>query len=226
MGFLDRTCRIEDCGKAVAKSGLCSAHYTRLRRHGDPLGGSTFRTKGTAEERFWSYVEKAEGCWLWTRGKHSLGYGTFWDGTRLVKAHRFAYELLIGPVPEGLELDHLCRNPTCVRPDHLEAVTHRENMRRGMSPAWALHNTNTCKRGHSLGDAYVRKSGGRVCRTCTLEYQKAVYERKNGPSRHNSAKTRCFRGHPYDEENTRWVNRPDGKVWRVCRACELVRKAG
>jgi hypothetical protein len=77
--------------------------------------------------------------------------------------------LLKGAIPDGLELDHLCRNPSCVNPDHLEAVTHQVNMSRAV-PYRRSVRTNTCKHGHSLDDAYLNRSGGgRVCRTCAIQ---------------------------------------------------------
>lgn len=95
----------------------------------------------TQSERFWARVEKAEGdgCWVWTGALNNPGgrrrdtYGRLRRMDKLIVAHRFAYEDVVGPVPEGLQLDHLCRNTTCVRPDHLEPVTHLENMRRGIA---------------------------------------------------------------------------------------------
>lgn len=85
----------------------------------------------TAEERFWDKVAKTNGCWVWLAATNQFGYGRFYDGGRLVSAHRFSYELTHGPIPDDLTIDHLCRVPGCVRPDHLEAVTHRENVLRG-----------------------------------------------------------------------------------------------
>ncbi len=81
--------------------------------------------------RFWRKVDKTPACWLWTDTPNHDGYGRF-KADRKIMAHRFAYEEANGPVPEGLELDHLCRNRLCVRPDHLEAVTHTENVRRAL----------------------------------------------------------------------------------------------
>jgi hypothetical protein len=82
-------------------------------------------------ERYVS-VDAASGCWVWGGPRTELGYGVLWANTRprSRKAHRVVYEIHRGPIPAGLELDHLCRNPSCVNPDHLEPVTHAENMRR------------------------------------------------------------------------------------------------
>ena len=88
----------------------------------------------STEERFWSKVDKRgpDECWLWQTGMVFGGYGKFFDG-KIIRAHRYAYQLLVGPVPEGLELDHLCRVRNCVNPAHLEAVTHQENCQRGIA---------------------------------------------------------------------------------------------
>jgi hypothetical protein len=85
--------------------------------------------------RFWRNVRKGDLCWNWAGSIDVCGYGRLWDGTRTVRAHRFSYELLVGPIPEGLVLDHLCRNTRCVNPEHLEAVTHRDNLLRGFGAA-------------------------------------------------------------------------------------------
>lgn len=83
--------------------------------------------------RFWAKVEKTNGCWLWTGGT-ARGYGQFrlggGRGSKNVRAHRYAYELLVGPIPAGLEIDHTCENKLCVRPDHLEPVTKKVNLER------------------------------------------------------------------------------------------------
>ena len=75
-------------------------------------------------------VDPITGCWVWNRGCFSSGYGALYVGSNNKPAHRIGYELLIGPIPEGLELDHLCRNRPCVNPFHMEPVTHEENVRR------------------------------------------------------------------------------------------------
>lgn len=86
-----------------------------------------------AEERFWEKVEVAD-CWIWI-GAKTNGYGAFNDGSRIVRAHRWAYEALVGELDPSLHIDHLCRNPSCVNPDHLEPVTPRENTMRGYGQA-------------------------------------------------------------------------------------------
>lgn len=115
--------------------------------------------------RFDAKVEKVEGgCWNWTAAACKRGYGRFGlpDG-RLVLSHVFSYERVNGPVPENLELDHLCRNPRCVNPAHLEAVTHQENMRRG-----AMTNKGLCRKAAHLMTPENTTSWG-ACKTCIQE---------------------------------------------------------
>lgn len=98
--------------------------------------------------RFWSKVEKTNNCWNWTAASTPLGYGRFSSQGKLVYAHRYSYELFKDDIPDGLELDHLCRNPSCVNPDHLDVITHKENMNRGVGPS-ALNSRKThCPRDH------------------------------------------------------------------------------
>lgn len=101
------------------------------------------------------------GCIEFT-GRPASTYGVIWNGTGEVRAHVAAYELVVGPIPPGLEPDHLCRNKRCVHPGHLEPVTHAENTRRGLS-----HRTH-CPHGHpySGDNLYVDPRGHRQCRTC------------------------------------------------------------
>ena len=131
------------------------------------------------EERFWSKVEKTDTCWLWTASLQSTGYGQISVDRRPRLAHRVAYEMLVGPIPAGLELDHLCRNRACVNPDHLEPVTHKVNMLR--SPHVGVTH---CKKGHEFTSAstYTRPNGLRLCRICQgkrpwAEYRPVLIER-------------------------------------------------
>ena len=130
----------------------------------------------TVKERFWARVDKngpipefaphLGHCWLWTAGKAKFGYGRLGGNAQL--AHRMAYEWEHGPIPEGLEPDHLCRVPACVRPFHLEPVTKRDNILRGFG-ASAIHARQTeCIHGHLFTpeNTRIRKNGGRRCRTC------------------------------------------------------------
>lgn len=118
------------------------------------------------------------GCWEWT-GYTVQGYGVIYIGNSgRSMTHRLAYEILVGPIPDGLQIDHLCRNRSCHNPDHLEPVTQRENVRRGDLPSAIVARTGICRRGHSMADAYVNTRGQRQCRTCILAGQRASYHAK------------------------------------------------
>jgi hypothetical protein len=164
-----RTCAVVEsgkvCGAAVVGRGYCSKHHQRWRAHGDPLG---FAVRATPEERFYSYVDRSGDCWQWTGSVASHGYGYFGVNYKTVYVHIFAYELLVGPIPEGLKLDHLCRNRSCCNPAHLEPVTNRTNILRGVSPAAQNARMTVCSRGHELSGAnlYVSPKGKRQCVEC------------------------------------------------------------
>lgn len=128
-----------------------------------------------AEERFWPKVDRRgpDECWLWTGAKNPQGYGNFWtreDGS--VNAHRMAYRLLRPDVDlTGLVLDHLCRTPACVNPNHLEPVTLLENFRRGEGAVMQAVRTGRCKRGHDISIEanvyrYASNNYTRQCRLC------------------------------------------------------------
>jgi len=114
-------------------------------------------------------------CWIWGLYCDPQGYARMKVNGRPGLAHRYAYEDVVGPVPAGCELDHLCRQPSCVNPDHLEAVTHAENVRRGW-PAQKAH----CAHGHPYDEAntYFRPNGRRDCRACTAERQRRYQQRR------------------------------------------------
>ena len=97
---------------------------------GQPLrfcNGHKFGGGFTPEQRFWRKVKKTDTCWLWTGTLSNLGYGQFYPSGKPMLAHRYSFEHFKGPVPEDLELDHLCSTRNCVNPEHLEPVTHQEN---------------------------------------------------------------------------------------------------
>ena len=122
-------------------------------------------------KRFWVKVQKCDdGCWRWTGGRNNAGYGRFFLGGQKY-AHRVSFEAARGPVPAGLELDHICRVTECVNPEHLEPVTHAENIRRG----WAVCAVTHCKRGHEFTpeNTYVYATGSRSCVTCRKQAARA-----------------------------------------------------
>lgn len=164
------------CATEPRVLGMCRNCYARhLKRNGA-------MPKPTVEQRFWARVNKTEGCWFWERPTNR-GYGLIGVGYKSVLAHRFSYELHKGPIPEGMDIDHMCHNEdpdclggetcphrACVNPDHLVPASRKENSLRGKAPTVVWWRTDTCKRGHSLADAYVAKlPDGRTrrnCRTC------------------------------------------------------------
>jgi hypothetical protein len=108
-------------------------------------------------------------CWPWMGARNAWGYGRFDPGTRHQRgAHQVAYELTVGPVPEGLQLDHLCRNRTCVNPAHLEPVTCKENLLRGNTFQARNAAKTHCSHGHAYAgtNLIIRPTGGRRCRRC------------------------------------------------------------
>ena len=164
-------CTETNCqGRRIAK-GLCWVHYQRLRRTGTtsprirkiPLPA---RVRPDAESRFWASIERTEDCWLWARPLQPTGYGAFRIGGKSVFAHRFSYELMVGPIPHPLTIDHLCRVRACVNPDHLEAVTLKVNVLRGMNPAAINARKMTCQKGHPFSK---RANGTRGCYLCQQE---------------------------------------------------------
>lgn len=108
---------------------MCLRHYKRWKKYGDPLAGQKFRevTPSPVEPRFWAKVDKSGDCWNWTAGMFPDGYGSFRYNGTMTGSHRVSYELEHGPIPEGMQVDHICRNRKCVRPDHLRLVTHTQN---------------------------------------------------------------------------------------------------
>lgn len=173
-------CSIPGCERPRRSRGWCNRHYDTWLAHGDPL---YIRVRPTTPERFWAKVDKngpvpearpdLGRCWVWTANINDGGYGMFNPGSKRTEvAHRWAYRHMVGPIPRGLQLDHLCRNRACVNPGHLDPVTGRINVLRGETLPAA-----------------------------------------------NAIKTHCPQNHPYDEANTR----VDRLGRRSCRACERIR---
>ncbi len=137
----------------------------------DPLAFARFRSK----------VAPAgpTGCWQWTAARGRDGYGRFRLGHRMVLAHRFAFEAIRGPIPDGLELDHLCRDRGCVNPEHLEPVTGKVNTLRGVAFSAENARKTHCARGHELGGENVRPGGSsRRCLTCDRDKSREYQQRR------------------------------------------------
>ena len=119
------------------------------------------------DRRFWIRVEPLGACWIWT-GAKVWGYGVVGFNGKQWKAHRYAYTRVVGPIPEGMELDHLCKTKPCVRPSHLEAVTRAENNRRSNSPTARNARKTHCKWGHAFTPENIERdeNGHRQCVTC------------------------------------------------------------
>lgn len=134
--------------------------------------------------RFWDKVipEPNSGCWLWIGGTTTAGYGmTTVSTNRIGFAHRFAYESLVGPISDGLQVDHLCRTRCCVNPAHMEPVTHRENTLRGVGFAAVNAAKVSCPKGHPYDEqntyqVTTKKGPSRRCRQCNRDRAKANYE--------------------------------------------------
>lgn len=136
-----------------------------------------------AAARFWSKVDKTDSCWIWTASLNAYGYGQFRPGARRlppVVAHRYAYESLFGPIPAGLQLDHLCRTRACVTPAHLEPVTQAVNLQREHA---AQPRRTHCAEGHALVDPNVYRYGGTTyCRRCRIAASAAYKRAKRVPA--------------------------------------------
>lgn len=131
-------------------------------------------------------IQSADGCWLWTGALNWGGYGAVVRGTRPNQrrwmAHRFVYEIFVGPIPEGLDIDHLCRVRHCVNPDHLEPVTRRENLLRGQTVTAMRAAQTHCVNGHEFTtqNTYRYSDGTRKCRACRASQMRAYHARRRG----------------------------------------------
>lgn len=172
------------------------------------------------------YVIQENGCWDWVGNTGPSGYGKIKSRGRNLRAHRWMYEQVKGEIPSGLTLDHLCRRPICVNPDHLEPVTTRENTMRGLGFARANAEKTHCIRGHDLvpGNIYVppgKKPGRsiRMCILCLRARKREYTERRRRARMERGPRPNCPKGHRYTPENTTIY-----KNHRNCLVCERGRK--
>lgn len=124
-------------------------------------------------------VNPNNGCWEWQNALQA-GYGSHTVKGKEQRAHRVSYKLAYGEIPEGMVIDHLCRNKRCVNPKHLEAVTQHENILRGTSPQAHYAKRTHCNNGHpfSKDNTLIRENGSRRCKACHKDYH-SYYRRKN-----------------------------------------------
>lgn len=170
----DRTCSIDGCERRVLARGLCSAHYQAEKNAGRLADHQRERLTGApiADRLFQRRQITAGGCWEWTGSQSRGGYGGIRIDDKLHRVHRVAYEHFVGPIAEGLQIDHLCRNRLCFNPDHLEPVTQRVNIERGLLGAAKTH----CSNGHEYTPENVAiRRGRRRCKVCDRERSRAYY---------------------------------------------------
>lgn len=176
-------------------------------------------------ERFERKISKescGRQCWRWTASLDPKGYGQVYFNGKVRRAHRVSYEIYRGPIPEGLQLDHLCRVRSCVNPAHLEPVTCRENLLRGQTLTAACAAKTHCPRGHAYSSSNTRidNNGSRNCLTCIRARKNASYRRVAARDGHtvgirNKDKKTCKHGHPFNAENTH-IKKNGSRGCRVC----------
>lgn len=179
----EATCSIADCEKPTRARGWCVMHYARWRKYGDVEHREILR--GDPLARFWAKVDRRadDECWPWLGQIDRDGYGRMSYQSKKQPAARVAYLLLVGPIPDGLQIDHVhargCRRRDCVNPAHLEPVTPGENVRRA-EPARRTH----CPHGHEYTpDNTTLTSGtGRTCLTCRRADNRRRRERERAAS--------------------------------------------
>lgn len=175
-------------------------------------------------ERLISTSQDEGSCRTWGLTPSEKGYGKITINGEFWYAHRLSYTIFKGPIPDGLQIDHLCRNPLCIKPAHLEAVTPKENTRRGFSPTVVIARRGTCDEGHPL----TRNTQGQCCKICQSRWHRRKYEDLVGqqkghvPFTQDPLATHCHRrGHPLEGDNK--VILPSGR-WRCMICFEDLRK--
>ena len=162
-------------------------------------------------------TQSPDGCWEWDGAHHVSGYAMVKREGRTEVVHRVVWEALRGPIPEGLQLDHLCRNRGCCNPDHLELVTQWLNLLRGNSPSAVNARKTRCPRGHAYD--MMTRSGGRGCSKCNKAMRRRRYLLNRTSTRPLHKTGKCQEGHAVSGDNV--YEAPDGR--RSCRKCRTER---
>jgi hypothetical protein len=186
--MVNKICGVIECDLLVSPKsakGLCVKHYRRLKLYGDPNIVKVVYFSDELDKLLDAVVfpeDYVDGCWGWRKKKAKFGYGKhYWKG-KYTSAHRALYKLLVDDNISGFDVDHLCRNPECTNPNHMEVVTSRENTLRGISPP-ALNILKTeCLNGHQYTPENTKwnKKGGRSCRECGRVKWRAYYYKRKG----------------------------------------------
>ena len=177
------------------------------------------RMLGIFQERY--RVDHETGCWIWIGAKRECGGGIWYGVYNHIYAHRIAYELFKGSIPEGFVVDHRCSFGLCVNPDHLDAVSQTENVRRTVERGRNSARTRPthCPRGHPYaGDnLYLRHGKHASCRTCQRDAMRRLRAKRRQPPKphYNARKTHCKFGHEFTPENTHMLKHGE----RLCRIC-------
>lgn len=196
---MQATCQVPECDRPAEIRGIaCRPHISRLYRHGT----LETRPKPTPMERMWARITEQPGptggppCWIYSGDDAGNGYQRIKVNGKRHMAHRWMWEQTYGPIAAGLELDHLCRNPPCCNPAHLEPVTRKVNSDRGFSP-WGINARKThCKHGHEFTpeNTYRHTNGGRMCKACaaiaSTKYRETHREKRNEAQRRRRAAAR------------------------------------
>lgn len=187
-----RTCSVEGCDRPRRARGWCTKHYSRWRRWGDP---TVTMAPGFPENLLRKMEPQSNGCIYYTGAINADGYARVVVDGESTPAHRAAYEHFVGPIPEGMTLDHECHNLSgcnmvhdclhrrCVNPEHLMAKPHRNNLLASPNTQASINAAKThCKRGHEFTpeNTYLNSRGGRVCRECQRHHAEAYRRRRRG----------------------------------------------
>ena len=136
----------------------------------------TPKTIDDIKRRLMNKIKRTDDCWNWT-GALIKGYGKFSVDNKAKEAHRVSYEIFVGEIPKGMVLDHLCRNPSCVNPEHLEPVTHAENVKRGNAGQnWAAKTHCPQQHEYTQENTYIDTKGSRNCRECKNMKRRKAYK--------------------------------------------------